>query len=249
MAARDEIHGFVGRSRELTELSQAIATPDIQLVTIVGTGGVGKTRLAREIVDRSAPNSTWVSLSSIDAAAHVPLAIALARGSQIPDTAAPWEALANSMNETATVLVLDNLEQIPDLADPLTEFLTRVPRTRVLATSRTALHVAGERVLELEPLPLTTTTNGVSAASRMFINSARRVRPDFQPTSEDIEVIDQLCHRLDGLPLSIEIAAAQMRLMSPRDIMASLTEFPRHVLRLPARGDTLEATIARSYTL
>lgn len=249
MVAGENIHGFVGRKRELTELNQILESGQTSLVTIVGTGGVGKTRLAREVVGRAKVDAVWVSLSSITESSRVPLAIALACDSQIPDTADPWSVLTSLLAGMPRLLVLDNLEQIAALADPLANMLAQRPNVRVLATSRIALGVANEHVMTLAPLSLTAEANDISLAAHLFIRSAQHIRADFSPTADDLEAIEQLCHRLDGLPLSIEIAAAQMRVMSPRDILASLTEYPHHVLQLPARGHTLEATIARSYDL
>lgn len=231
-----------------------------RLVTIMGAGGLGKTRLAQALAGESdAPTVVVVPLAGVRADDGVPVAIAAALG--ISENA-PGGRLAEqrprpdigarivaALGDRATLLVLDNCEQVIDgAARWASELLADVPSLRILTTSRTPLAITAERVLPLEPLDIE--AKDTAPAVRLFIERAQAARPD---AALDLETVARLCFRLDGLPLAIELAAARVRTMTPAQIerrlenrFALLTSGDRSA---PARHRTLQAVIEWSWDL
>ncbi|WP_442937814.1 ATP-binding protein, partial [Nonomuraea sp. SBT364] len=197
---RAALTGLLGRDGELRLVAQRLATG--RLVTLVGPGGVGKTRLAAAAVAGTPGDVWWVELGAVTDPADVPPAVARAMGLRSrPDAT---DQLAESFAGTESLLVLDNCEHLADAAAALAEdLLGRCPGLRVLATSREPLRIAGESLCPVDPLP-------PGEAVRLFTTRAQAVRPDFVPTGRAGEI----CARLDGLPLAIELAAARLRTMS-----------------------------------
>ncbi|OZB83128.1 MAG: hypothetical protein B7X41_15645, partial [Microbacterium sp. 14-71-5] len=231
-----------------------------RLVTIMGAGGLGKTRLAQALAaESSAPAVVVVPLAGVRADAGVPLAIAAALG--ISETV-PGGRLSEqrprpelgarivaALSDRTTLLVLDNCEQVIEgVARWTADLLAAVPSLRILTTSRTPLAIAAERVLPLEPLEIEATQE--APAVRLFVERAHAARPG---ATLDLEVVARLCARLDGLPLAIELAAARVRTMTPEQIekrlenrFALLTSGDRAA---PERHRTLEAVIEWSWDL
>ncbi|MEU6877781.1 BTAD domain-containing putative transcriptional regulator [Streptomyces sp. NPDC046712] len=255
---RPRLTSFVGREPELAALHADLGHS--RLVTLTGPGGSGKTRLAEEAALRSAlqaegPAAWLVELAPLDDPAAVPGAVLSAlrlrettlitrEGQPLKDD--PTAHLVEHLAARCLLLVLDNCEHVIDAAAALAEtLLTHCPRLRVLATSREPLGVPGEAVRPVEPLP-------PDPAHRLFAERARAVRPDFDPV-EDIEAVDEICRRLDGLPLAIELAAARLRLLTPSQIAERLddrflllTSGSRTVL---PRQQTLRAVVDWSWDL
>ena len=241
---------LIGRERELGELQALLERRDARLVVLTGAGGTGKTRLALEAARRLesgyANGVLLVELASIQDAALVPSTLAHALG--VPESADqdPALALSVSLAPLELLVVLDNAEHLREAAPLYTELLRRAPRLTMLITSRAVLHVRGERVFPVAPL-------AEDAALELFVQRARLLRPDFELTEADEHDVREICRRVDGLPLAIELAAARVRTLPPRVVLdrlgarlGFLTGGPRD---LPARQQTLRETIEWSVGL
>lgn len=233
-----QLTSFVGRADELAWLAD---TRDARLVTIVGPGGTGKTRLAVEAA--RGRDACFVDLSPVTDGAAVPYALLGALGLREPGAATPVRALVAALGEPQ-LLVLDNCEQvIDDVAVLVRTLLAECPHLAVIATSRAALGLTGETLLPLSPL-------GADAV-RLFADRAAAVRPGFVVT----DAVAGICAALDGLPLAVELAAARMRQFTVDELAARLTE--HGPFRLLSRGDrtaaerhrTLRAVVAWSWEL
>ena len=230
---------MLGRADEREDLLHLLGDERVRLVTVTGTGGIGKTRLAVEVagaVAGSYRDGAWfVDLSAVfDLDLLEPV---------IGDALGTTAELRGFLKDRDTLLVLDNFEQIVGAAGTVASLLTRCPGLTCLVTSREALRIQGEHDYPLQPL-------AEAAAVDLFVQRARRLDPNFEP---DPGVVAQLCSRLDGIPLGIELAAARVRLLGARELLARLearipvlTSTARDA---PERHRTLEATIAWSYQL
>ncbi|WP_150254130.1 AfsR/SARP family transcriptional regulator [Nocardiopsis deserti] len=236
---RTPLNAFVGREGELRLVGERLA--EHRLVTLVGPGGVGKTRLASVAAADTGGRVWLVELGPVGGPDDVPQAVAGALGLRV--LADPLARLVEALSVTDTLLVLDCCEHVVDAAARLAEeLLGRCPRLRVLATSREPLGVAGEALCPVPPL-------APEAARRLFTDRARAARPDFSPTGE----VDRICARLDGLPLAIELAAARLRSMSVEALAAGLDDRFRILgvgsRTAPARHRTLRGVVAWSWDL
>ncbi|MEO3784755.1 AAA family ATPase [Actinocorallia sp. B10E7] len=215
---------LVGREAELAEGERLLEGS--RLVTVTGIGGVGKTRLVLELAERVAGRFSdgvlLVELAELDPSMSVRQAVAAALGVRVEAGRGPLEAVAAALAEFRTLLVLDNCEHLLDASAELARALLRaVPGLRVLASSRQALNLAGERVLALGPLPLPE-EGGESSAMELFLERASEVVPEFRPDAAAREAVRQVCRRLDGLPLALELAARRLRLLSPQELLERL---------------------------
>lgn len=257
-----QLTSFVGRETDLDSLARAVASS--RLVTVTGPGGAGKTRLAVEaaarIADDIAPHGVWlVELAPVADDADVAPAVLRAIGAReagLLDPSAHDAAsrLAEYFADQRALLVLDNCEHRVEAAASLTAaLLGACPDLRVLATSREALAIGGERLYPIPPLRLDDDRPERSPAVRLFCERAAAVRPDFALTAANTEAVVEICRRLDGLPLAVELAAARTRALDPARIAARLDD--RFALlagtdrAAPARHRTLEAVIAWSWEL
>ncbi|MPY93030.1 MAG: hypothetical protein GEV08_08180 [Acidimicrobiia bacterium] len=236
---------FVGRAREIDELRGLLA--ESNLVTFTGVGGVGKSRLALAAVERLAAtfdDGAWfLELAPLLPGGDVARAVAEMFGIQEQAGRDLLTSIAQALDGQRLLLVLDSCEHVVDAAAGLAMALGKgAPSVRLLATSREALGVPGERVVAISPL-------GRSDAQQLFRARAIEVRPD---VALDAAVVDELCARLDRLPLAIELAAARVRSMTPADVLARLGDrfrLLRGGRRLTGRHQTLRTTVTWSYDL
>jgi predicted ATPase/class 3 adenylate cyclase len=256
------LSSFVGRGREVQELRELIGAT--RLLTLTGPGGTGKTRLALRLAGEMAEEFRdgvfFVDLSAITDAALVAPAIAQAVGVPEEVERPRLESLAAYLAERSSLLLLDNFEQVLSAAPAVEHLLTSARGVRVLCTSREPLHLPGERQYPVPPLgmpDLARPTEPADVASiesvSLFVSRAQAVRQDFTLTADNASSVAEICTRLDGLPLAIELAASQARVLGPRSILARLrTHVPAltsPAVTVPSRQRTLHDAIGWSYDL
>jgi len=253
---------FVGREREVV-LVHGLLADGARLITLTGVGGAGKTRLAievaREVADRFADGVAFVDLTATRDAALVPLLIAQALDLRAADDRPPADLLAAALRDRRLLLVLDNCEHVLAAAPLVATLLAAAPRLTVLATSRLALRLYGEHEARVPPLETPNTEHETSndpedyAVVQLFLQRARAARPDLALTAAHVGDVAEICRRLDGLPLAIELAAARVKLFSPRQVLerldGRLTLLVGGPRDLPARQQTLRNLLDWSYTL
>jgi predicted ATPase/serine/threonine protein kinase/DNA-binding CsgD family transcriptional regulator len=255
---------FIGREQELAAVQQLLLRGDVRLVTLTGPGGTGKTRLglqvAAELSDSFAGGVFFVNLAPINDPVLVVPTIAETIGIREGAGQSLLERLKEDLRPKQMLLLLDNFEQVVSAAAQVLDLLTACPRLKVLVTSREVLHVQAEHEFLVPPLPLPDpkrlpdiATLSHNAAVALFIQRAQMVKPDFLLTNANARAIVEICARLDGLPLAIELAAARMKLLPPQALLArlgqSLQVLTGAARNLPARQQTLRNTIAWSYNL
>ena len=250
---------LVGRAAELEQLARLLRGDAVRLVTLTGPGGIGKTRLAvqaaSDALEHYDDGVFFVDLAHAREPIAVLVAIAQTTGLAVPGDRDLREALAAHLRPRRLLLVLDNFEQVMAAADDAAELVRQCPRLALLVTSREALRVRGEQLLPVPPLSLPTGSAGAMASSAvtLFVERGREARPSFGLDDETAAVVGEICARLDGLPLAIELAAARLRLFSPaelRDRLRGGLDVLRSGARdLPDRQRTLRDTIAWSYEL
>jgi predicted ATPase len=255
---------LLGRDDAVDEVAGLVERAGVRLVTLTGPGGVGKTRLAVAVTerlrDRFGAGTAFVPLDAVTDPGQVLAAIARAAGADLTGVGAPLEALAETFGDGAWLLTLDNLEQVIRAAPDLGELLARCPGVAMLATSRTVLGLRGEREYPVPPLALpadpgTTSVAEVAAspAVALFVDRARAVRPGFALTAGNAAAVAEICRRLEGLPLAIELAAARTRLLDPAALLArlaaSLDALGTGAVDLPERQRSLRATVEWSVGL
>ena len=236
--------------------------PGVRLVTLTGTGGVGKTRLALEVASapaaRSGIHAVFVSLAPLRDPDLILPTIAEALGIEREDGAPLPGLIAEHLAEHPLLLLLDNCEHLPAVAPTIAELLQACSSLNILATGRTPLHLPDERVFDVPPLalpdpqhlpPLSELAQTGSVA--LFVERAQAIDPDFELTAENADVIAAICTRLDGLPLAIELAAVRLQVLSPASLLSRLTNrlhlLTRGEPNHPDRHQTLRSTIDWSY--
>jgi predicted ATPase/DNA-binding CsgD family transcriptional regulator len=258
---------LIGRERDVAAVRDLVLGSEGRLVTLTGAGGAGKTSLALEVARDSAPaaefaDGAWlVELAPLADPQLVPQAVATALGVQTGASHSPEQALVAWLRARQLLLLLDNCEHLVDACARLAEALTtRCPTLRILATSRESLRVVGEAVWPVPPLAVPEAGRArsplelvASPAVRLFLERAHAVRPDFALTPQGGESVAEVCRRLDGLPLAIELAAAQVRVLTPEQIVQRLGDSFRLLIggarTAPGRQQTLEATLDWSHAL
>lgn len=259
---------FVGREADRAALVEQLTTRSCRLVTLVGAPGIGKTRLslevAAELVGDFEDGVVFVPLAALSDPALVVTTIAAALQVKELGEEPVLETLKRAMRTRHLLLVLDNFEQVLDAAEPIAELLAAAPDLVVLVTSRAVLRLAGEQeypvpalgLPDLLRLPAVTVLMQCEAVA-LFAERARASRPDFQLTRTNASAVAEICARLDGLPLAIELAAARVKLLSPEALLQRLAQSVAGRLGLltggardlPHRQQTLRNTIAWSYGL
>jgi predicted ATPase len=259
-----QLSGFIGRQREVETLTRRLLQPDVRLLTLTGPGGTGKTRLALEVaeqlVDHFADGVYFVDLSAIVDPELVVFAVAQGIGVSEIVGQPLADSLQQYLRDKQALLVLDNFEQVA-LAAPLApRLLVACPKLKALATSRVLLRVSGEHAFSVPPLTLPHPGHQMPVddvdryeAVRLFVVRAQAVKPGFAITRENAPSVVEICNRLDGLPLAIELAAARARLLSPHALVARLGNrlalLTGGVRDLPAKQQTLRAALDWSYDL
>jgi predicted ATPase/class 3 adenylate cyclase/DNA-binding CsgD family transcriptional regulator len=259
-----QLTSFIGREKEVAKVSQLLLRDDVRLLTLTGPGGIGKTRLglqvAAELSDHFADGVFFVNLAPIGDPALVLPTIAQTLGVQESATRPMLDILQAVLLEKQMLLVLDNFEQVVGAAVEVAALLARCPRLKVLVTSRATLHLSGEHQFPVTPLTLPDPGHPPDLialsqyeAVALFIARATAARPEFQVTNATATAIAEICVRLDGLPLAIELAAARITLLPPQALLARLGQrlalLTGGVRDAPARQHTLRSTIAWSYDL
>ncbi len=257
---------LIDREQELAQALALLQREDVGLVTLTGPGGVGKTRLALQVAAELAPQfavgAAFISLASLtDPKLLVPTVIRALGLSESGNEAALDERLLEYLRPREVLLVLDNTEQLLATTAPLAaQALELAPRLKLLVTSREPLRVRDEQLVPVHPLALPEPTQVTDLAHlseipsvALFVERAREANPAFALTSDNAATIVELCQRLDGLPLALELAAARLSLLTPSALLARLEHrlplLSRGARDLPQRQQTLRNTIAWSYDL
>ena len=259
--------GFVGREKEVAAVKELLLRQDVRLLTVTGPGGIGKTRLAVEVANglvESYPGGIhFVSLSSLSDPGLIASMIVQALGIREAGGQSPLEILKKNLQESTRapmLLLLDNFEHLIQAAPTVAELLATGPNLKIMVTSRAALHVYGEHEFPVPPLALPDTRSVPSVqvllqcpAIALFLQRAVAAKPDFELNRENASAVSEICARLDGLPLAIELAAARVKVLSPSSMLRRLSSRLQLLTGgsrdLPQRQQTLRAAIDWSYDL
>jgi predicted ATPase/class 3 adenylate cyclase len=257
-----QLTSFVGRNEEIAEVKRLLGRA--RLLTLTGPGGTGKSRLALQVAAELllgfGDGAFFVDLSSVTDPGLVPSAVAQVLG--VPEAAGRpiLEAVQDRLRDQEVLMVVDNFEQVVDAGPVLEELLTAAPALKVLVTSRVVLSLRGEQEYVVPPLALPDPERlsdlpalGQVEAVRLFTERAQAVRPGFRLTEENAPAVVEICARLDGLPLAIELAATRTKVLAPGQLLARLQQrlslLTSGSRTLPERQRTLRAAIAWSYDL
>ncbi|MCB0190126.1 MAG: AAA family ATPase, partial [Caldilineaceae bacterium] len=255
---------LIGREAELSALIDQLQQPAVRLLTVTGPPGVGKTRLALQAAATAQPHFAdgvhVVPLAAVRDPELVVATIAQSFGLRQEGERSFGTRLYDYCQPKQLLLVLDNCEQITTAAPSLLDLLAHAPALKLLATSRVRFQLRVEQLFPLSPLPLPNPQGmdlaqlAENPAVALFVQRAQAVKPDFALTAQNSATIAEVCHRLDGLPLALELAAARIKLLPPAALLTRLHNARLQLLAggaqdYPARQQTLRATLAWSYAL
>jgi predicted ATPase len=253
---------FIGRVQEMATLQHLLTDGETRLVTLVGPGGIGKTRLAMQSLAALSPEFEEVAVAELDEVSpeQTLVAAAIASAMGVPEGAGirVLDSIAGHVGSRRFLLVLDGFEHIIGAAPMVAELLARTARLKILVTSREVLHLTGERVVDVPPLDVPTWSDGLEAARRadsvqLFADRAVAAGAVLRLDDTQLPRIVEICKRLDGLPLAIELAAPRLRMLDvdelSRRLNASLETLTGGARDLPPRQQALRSTIAWSYDL
>ena len=256
---------LIGREWAVERLLSVLEHDEVRLVTLFGAGGSGKTRLAlqvaRELIDVFADGVWFVPLAGVSDYAQVPMSIIQALSIKPTPSQSLTQSLTSYLRNKHILLVLDNFEHVEKATTIVDEMLAAAPDLKVLVTSRAVLHLYGEYEFSVPPLDVPDPGVELKAvelshfsAVQLFVERARLVVPDFSLTAENAISIAQICARVDGLPLALELAAARVKALPPALLLKRLSETRLNTLagrakNLPSRQQTLRNTITWSYDL
>jgi predicted ATPase len=252
---------FVGREHELVELDNLLQDPSIRLITILAQGGMGKTRLSLEMAQRAvdanlyADGVYFVELAPLSSANNIPNAIGDAAGYQFLGEGTPEEQLLTILRQRNILLVMDNYEHLPEGFALVSDILKSAPNVHIIATSRQRLSQTGETLFHLSGMDFpeweTPEEAQEYAAVKLFINSAKRVRPDFELRDDNLDVVARICKLVEGMPLGIVLAASWLSVLSiseiSDEIQGSLDFLETDETELPERQRSIRAVIDYSW--
>jgi predicted ATPase len=259
--------GFVGREKEVAAAQELLLRQDVRMVTVTGPGGIGKTRLAGQVasgmVEHFPGGIHFVPLASLNDPGLIASVIVQTLGIREAGGQSPLEILKANLQDSLCapmLLLLDNFEHLVPAAPTVAELLVAGPNLKILVTSRAALHVYGEHEFPVSPLALPDSRSKPSVeilsqcpAVALFVQRAAAVKPDFELNPENASTVAEICARLDGLPLAIELAAARVKVLSPSLMLTRLASrlqlLTGGARDMPLRQQTLRAAIDWSYDL
>ncbi|MBK7427193.1 MAG: hypothetical protein IPI60_09260 [Saprospiraceae bacterium] len=254
---------MIGREMVVTSILDLLHNNEVRLLTLSGTGGMGKTRVALEVIRRYKSAGyglvCFIPLANVDQSDNVPSAILRKAFPAAKTEGSSMQLLIDLFKNKKVLLVLDNFEHLIEARLTVSELLQHCPDLRILVTSRELLHISGEFEFALQPLELASadqdfkSLHQIPTAVELFIQRSKNIKFSFELNEENYRVIREICFLLDGIPLAIELAAARTRLLSPSQIL-NLLKKSLNVLKaenhdMPDRHQTLKATVDWSFAL
>jgi non-specific serine/threonine protein kinase len=255
---------IIGREKEIAEIKDLLRQTNVRLVTMTGVGGTGKTKLsqavARELLNEFSDGVFFIELAAITNADLVASTIAQSLGVKEAGGKTILEILKDYLRGRRMLLVIDNFEQITAAAPQIAELLSAAAKLKILITSRTLLHLSSEKEFVVPPLSVPTDVSQVSLdelskyeAIKLFVERAQNAKASFALIEENANSVAEICARLDGLPLAIELAAARVKILSPQMILSKLENRLKLLTGgardLPARQQTMRGAVEWSYDL